>query len=187
MRAANRGFAAAQCQLGIAYMLGRGVLKDSTKALFWFQKAADQNHAAAYFHIANFYADGMGVPKDQTQADNLIHKAAGLGYAPAQAMMAIKCSHDPKQAAVWMQTAAEQGDSEAQFQLGMYYNKGCGVEMDAEQAKAWFKKAAHQGHEAALNLLAKDQLLGKQIQEIPPLAQQSLLLKSVVQLEELRD
>ena len=48
---------------------------------------------------------------------------------------------------------AEQGDSDAQFNLGICYFNGEGVEKDLEQAVNWFRKAAQQGSpEAQFNL-----------------------------------
>ena len=41
--------------------------------------------------------------------------------------------------------AAEQGDTEAQFNLGVMYAKGIGVPQDYAQAVQWYRKAAEQG------------------------------------------
>lgn len=50
--------------------------------------------------------------------------------------------------------AAEQGNAEAQFRLGVVHGNGDGVELDHDAAVAWFQKAARQGHENALITLA---------------------------------
>lgn len=42
--------------------------------------------------------------------------------------------------------AAEQGDSRAQYALGVMYKYSRGVVHDIEEAKIWYKKAAEQGH-----------------------------------------
>jgi uncharacterized protein len=42
--------------------------------------------------------------------------------------------------------AAEKGDAEAQFNLGMMYSTGLGVEKDEAAAFRWIQKAADQGH-----------------------------------------
>lgn len=44
---------------------------------------------------------------------------------------------------------AEQGDSDAQFNMGQAYKLGRGVPPDLAMARAWFEKAAAQGHEQA--------------------------------------
>ena len=52
-----------------------------------------------------------------------------------------------------LQLRAEQGDVEAQFNLGLMYFHGDGVPKDAGQAASWLRKAAEQGHaEAQYNL-----------------------------------
>lgn len=45
---------------------------------------------------------------------------------------------------VW-QTLADRGDVQAQYNLGLMYNNGRGVEQDYSQAAEWFRKAAEQG------------------------------------------
>ena len=49
----------------------------------------------------------------------------------------------------WFRKAAEQGDSEAQYNLGLFYDKGEGVEKNHSEAIKWYKKAAEQGHAKA--------------------------------------
>jgi uncharacterized protein len=49
---------------------------------------------------------------------------------------------------------AEQGDAEAQFNLGRMYYNGEGVSQDDAEAVKWYRKAADQGHtEAQFNLV----------------------------------
>lgn len=48
----------------------------------------------------------------------------------------------------WRQPA-EQGDADAQFNLGQAYKLGRGVPMDSKIAQSWYVKAAEQGHEQA--------------------------------------
>ena len=45
--------------------------------------------------------------------------------------------------------AAEQGDAEAQFNLGKMYDKGQGVRQDDVQAVQWYRRAAEQGYAKA--------------------------------------
>jgi hypothetical protein len=52
---------------------------------------------------------------------------------------------DYKQAAKWYQKAADQGDADAQYNLGVMYDKGRGVLKDYKQAVKWYQKAADQG------------------------------------------
>ena len=45
--------------------------------------------------------------------------------------------------------AAEQGDSNAQFQLGEMYEKGRKVRKNEAEAIKWYRRAAYQGHSIA--------------------------------------
>jgi TPR repeat protein len=61
------------------------------------------------------YAKGRGVPQD---------------YAEARK---------------WWRKAAEQGEAQAQYSLGIMYNQGKGVPQDYVEAVKWYRKAAEQG------------------------------------------
>jgi len=41
---------------------------------------------------------------------------------------------------------AEEGDADAQFNLGIMYDNGKGVEQDYKEAVKWFRKVAEQGY-----------------------------------------
>jgi TPR repeat protein len=52
-------------------------------------------------------------------------------------------------------TLAKEGDPKAQFNVGLIYANGKGVNKDTYQAMEWYKKAAEQGNTAAQYNLAK--------------------------------
>ena len=76
---------------------------------------------------------------------------------------------DYKEAVKWWRKAAEQGDAEAQSNLGEMYYKGEGVPQDYKEAIKWFRKAAEQGHTWAqynlTKLEAKNEAIIKNIEE----------------------
>ena len=50
-------------------------------------------------------------------------------------------------------TAAELGEAQAQFQLGLMYGLGLGVKQNYATALSWYREAARQGHgKAQINL-----------------------------------
>lgn len=55
-------------------------------------------------------------------------------------------SKDYSQAAKWYRKAAEQGHSDAQANLGVYYGLGLGVTKDYQEAFKWYKLSAEQGN-----------------------------------------
>jgi cell division septation protein DedD len=79
--------------------------------------------------------------------------AAALWALPAQATVkdgvdAWQAGNYTKAIAEWRQPA-EQGDADAQFNLGQAYKLGRGVTPDSKIAQSWYLKAAQQGHEQA--------------------------------------
>lgn len=60
---------------------------------------------------------------------------------------------DYKAAFLHLQEAAQQKDAEAQYHLGMLYEKGQGVRQDYDKAAFWYKKAVKQDHVLAQNAL----------------------------------
>jgi hypothetical protein len=61
---------------------------------------------------------------------------------------------DDAEAAIWFRKAAEQGHADAQFSLGIMYEKGEGVRQDFAEALTWYGKAAKQGNEKAQAVLS---------------------------------
>ena len=53
-----------------------------------------------------------------------------------------------------LQSAADQGESEAQMELGLAYADGAGVEQSDELSRKWLQRAAEQGSLRAQNYLA---------------------------------
>ena len=85
-KAAEQGYASAQCNLGDCYKQGNGVTKDYAEAVKWFRKAAEQGDAVAQLNLGNCYYNGNGVTKDYAEAVKWYRKAAaqGNGFAKEQ-------------------------------------------------------------------------------------------------------
>ena len=60
----------------------------------------------------------------------------------------------PNTAIEVIQASAQQGDADAQYELGSIYQSGAGVTRNAAQAEQWLSKAAEQGHAKAQYALA---------------------------------
>ena len=54
-------------------------------------------------------------------------------------------------------TKAQAGDTEAQYDLGLMYYHGIGVERDIQESETWMRKAAEQGNADAQNFLKEAQ------------------------------
>jgi TPR repeat protein len=110
--------------MGIAYATGRGAPKDDQQASEWFEKASAQGHKGAELQLQNLRP---------TNAPNT------FSYDAEQPVR----SKSPDQ------QAAENGDIDAQFRLGIAYATGRGVPQNDQQAAVWFEKASAQGHKGA--------------------------------------
>jgi TPR repeat protein len=69
-RAADRGHADAQYNLGFMYLLGEGVTSDPKEGLRWLVRAADQGEDQSFRLLADLYRNGYyGVPLDIGEAE----------------------------------------------------------------------------------------------------------------------
>lgn len=112
--------AVAESNLGVKFLRGEDVPKNSVVAVKWFLRAAEHGNSVGQSNLGVMYAHGDGVPKDSVAA---IH---------------------------WYRKAAEQDDAAAQFNLGGMYYLGEGVAKDLSEAVTWYRRSAEKGHAAAL-------------------------------------
>jgi uncharacterized RDD family membrane protein YckC len=95
-RAAEAGLAEAQCNLGLLYAHGQGVLKDETEAVKWYRRAADQGLPEAQFNLGMKYLAGRGSERDPAEAFKWIALAAAQGQPNAvKSLDALQTSLDP--------------------------------------------------------------------------------------------
>ena len=140
--AAEGGDVAAQYNLGLAYVQGRGVSQSYEEAFAWWRKAAAQGHAGAQCDIGTLYRYGrLGAPDPEKLA---YLDAEGLGVR-----------RDDEKARRWFMKAAEQGQPSAQYALGRIYETGRGVEANNKAAVGWYALAAMQGYQAAIEAVAR--------------------------------
>jgi TPR repeat protein len=72
---------------------------------------------------------------------------------------------DSAEATRWFRKAAEQGQGESQYSLGLRYQLGQSVVQDNKEAARWFKLAADQGIGAAAAALARQYIAGEGVSE----------------------
>lgn len=128
IQAAKKGDANAQYDLGEKYQGNRGLPKDLTMSVYWYTKAAEQGHVLAQDSLGWAYQVGWGdlsVDIEQSQ----------YWYAKSTNSLI---------------TAANQGDTRAQYRLFKKYELGLGVSEDFEEAKKWLISAVNLGYPPAL-------------------------------------
>ena len=134
-----------QFLIGFSYHAGQGIPQDYVQAAVWFHKAALQGNSGAQNNLGSLYCSGQGV-HDDTQGSLWY----GLWEHPSPPTQGV---YHFSEAVYWYREAANQGNSYAQTNLGLLYERGQGVPKDYTQARYWYRKAAAQG-----NGNAKDKL-----------------------------
>jgi len=154
LKSANNGDASAQVLIGMMYAEGNGTdknLKESTK---WFRKSAVQGNREAQAFLGQAYLYGDGVPMNYSEAEKWLTLAADGGFAYAQrdlGFLSLKTNTDEsiRKAIKYFKMAAEQGEPESQFILGVAYKSGEGVDKDYQKAKKYLTEAKNKGIEKA--------------------------------------
>jgi len=83
-QAANRGYAPAMYELGVAYYKGIAPVKANPKlALQWWRRASANGHIDSLYAFALLYLSGSGVSKDERTAFALVNIAAAHGHGGA--------------------------------------------------------------------------------------------------------
>jgi TPR repeat protein len=90
-KAAARGHAGAQNNLGVFYTNGRGGLpKNEEEAVRFYKLAADQGELNSLYAVGSFYATGRGgLPRNDEEAARLFKLTADGGIAFAQNYLGI--------------------------------------------------------------------------------------------------
>lgn len=162
MHIAESGDADAQFKLAMAYVNGKDLSKNPSKATYWFEKAAMQGHVIAQYNIGQSYEKGIGVQVNEYKAFYWYMKAAENGDTDAISNVGLfyylgkGTAIDYKKAVSYWTKASELNDDRATFNLGICYRDGQGVGEDWYKARELFEKAIKLGHPKASSAL--DQL-----------------------------
>jgi len=117
-------------------MRGEGVVANPAHAIAWHRKAARQNHLGAQVAL-----EQMKLPP----SDDVAIRGNGAKR--------LTGAERRKDEARWIK-AAETGNADARYHLGLMYQHGLGLDLNLEQALGWYSIAAQQGHAKAQYALA---------------------------------
>ena len=163
-KAAEQGYADAQCKLGEYYEVGKGVKQDKVEAVKWYRKAAEQGHVEAQINLMSLYE----LEEDWEEAVKWYHKASELGDAEAQYKLGVcygsgkGVKQDYGEAMKWYCKAAEQGNADAQLYLGWRCYE---IDHHYEEAVKWYSKAAGQRYAEAQYMLGVCYGSGKGVEQ----------------------
>ncbi len=99
---------------------------------------------ARQFYLGLMYYSSDGVPQDYNLGSPNLQRCMQYNLGNCR-----RVPQDDKQAVHWFTKSAEQGDADAQYNLGLMYAEGDGVPQDDKQAVHWFTKSAEQGDAGA--------------------------------------
>ena len=111
----------------------------------------DERKADLAFEMGMAYKNGDGVEQDPEMAIAFFKIAAQLGHMLAQ--MAVGSYYyalnDCYEAIKWIGMAAELGNAEALFNMGIFYLEGMGCDQDMEKCASYLHRAARRRHPEA--------------------------------------
>jgi TPR repeat protein len=159
-KAAEQGYAQAQCALGKRYASGRGVRASFEEAEKWLRRAAEQGLVNDLNQLLEFPDLMKNAKRGDVEAQCELASRYRMGSLveqnheeAAKRCEAIRLAGQPEslveqnheEAAKWYRKAAERGERYAQRYLGFMYLNGESVEQSDEEAAKWLKKAVAQG------------------------------------------
>lgn len=114
-------------------------------------RTEDERGADEAFALGLKYKEGDGVEQNNETAIEYFKIAANLGHVQAQLAVGgyYYMKNDCVEAAKWLQMAADLGNAEALFNLGVFYTEGMGVDQDLPKAADFFYRAARRHHAEA--------------------------------------
>ncbi|XP_035972292.2 death ligand signal enhancer isoform X1 [Halichoerus grypus] len=154
-KAADHGYSKAQYNVGLCHEHGRGTPRDLGKAALFYQLAASQGHSLAQYRYARCLLQdpaSAGGPKQQ-RAVSMLKQAADSGLREAQAFLGVLFTKEPhldeQRAVKYFWLAANNGDSQSRYHLGICYEKGLGVQRNLGEAVRCYQQSAALGNEPA--------------------------------------
>lgn len=149
--------------LGVFYFSGCNAGQDYKKAEEYYILANQKGSLQAKANLGELYREGgYGIEQDYDKALKWYQLA--IKDNPYRAYNGLASLYidqeDYDEAYKYLVEAADLDNPEAQYNLGVMYDRGVVVEQNKEQAKYWYKKAADNGWADAqynLNILLSEQ------------------------------
>lgn len=131
---------------------------DYKDALEAYQRASAAGDPTGLFNEGLVYEQGKRYPVDLAKASQLYLKAAERGHIQAMVQLAgiyLNGSSNQKDALVWYKKAADLGDRNALYQLGLLSETGVATKLDYADAMNYYEQASNKGNLSAKLALAR--------------------------------
>ena len=138
----------AQLRLGQLLESGRGTATDLETALRWYRRSAEQGAGTAMRHLARLLREDPARHTDGPNAEHWERRAEAapgpeiLGHSRLVGNVDLFTPLSFREALA----RAQEGDANAQAQVGYAYLNGLGTPYDATKAAQWYLQAAVQEH-----------------------------------------
>ena len=146
---------------------------DYDHALAGYQRAASSGDAVGQFNAGLIYENGKGRPVDIKKATDLYLLAAAHGHVQAMVQLAgiyFNTEQDQGEALNWYKKAADSGDRDALYQLGLFSETGVAKTLNYAEAQRYYQQSAEKGNANAKLALARMYQYGLGIAKSPELA-----------------
>ena len=153
---AEKGLVDAQVAVGNHYLCANRVKKSTADAAKWYNRAAFQGNETAKAQLFSFYNDELKAHAENGYADaqyalgQCYQYAYEVNHSYSEAMKwylkASSQGHKAANEALYeffnkeLERRAKQGETKAQYKLGLCYLNGIGVEKNRTTAEIWMKK-----------------------------------------------
>lgn len=149
MRAAEMDDINAQGLLGVIFLEGIGVQKDEKKGIEYLALAAEANNSFAQWNLALAYIDGTGVLVNRPRAKALLERAAEGGFSQDKLWSEDGFKDRFQRLLDLFHDLSARGQVDANYWLGICYEKGLGVNPQRDKALALYLRAARDGCQPA--------------------------------------
>lgn len=135
--------------------------KDYMQAKVAYEKANAVSNKTADYNLGLIYEYGKGIPSNLSTADDLYAKSAKEGSVYGMMGYAEHYLREHNSKAVsWYQKAAEKGDVEALYRLGLLHEAGFVTKLNYDEAIQYYQQAADLGYKPANKALERIKNLG---------------------------
>jgi len=149
-KAAKKNRVDAQYRIAVLYANGQGTEKNLYKSMKWLKLAAEKNHKQANILLNNTKSNVHIRQSPATSLPPILAKPTNSETIKLQTPIT---SVSPQKIFQKLSKAAQQGDAQAQYQLGNLYLQGKGTDKSITTGVHWLKKAAKRDIKPAITAL----------------------------------